>query len=289
MKTNWLTGLALVGVAFVWGVAFVVMKPALEVEPLWDFIATRFSVAVVVMLLFRPTVVREITGKVATRGSILGVILMVAFLSQSVGLSLNTAATTGFITGLYVIIVPLLAWLFFRVPIAGRVWAGVILAFIGLGLISFTTVGFNLTQLWVLVGAFLFALHYVVLAKWSPGLSSYALTIVQLTVATAVAWVGALVDGYQPPPSLSVWLTVIYTGIFATAIAYFVQTWAEARMDASRVAVILTLEVVFAAIVAVAVGQEVLAIKTVVGGALIVVAMFVVEWPTRKPKVPTVI
>ena len=289
MKTNWLTGLALVGVAFVWGVAFVVMKPALEVEPLWDFIATRFSVAVIIMLLFRPKVVREITGKVATRGSVLGVILMAGFLTQSIGLSLNTAATTGFITGLYVVIVPLLAWFFYRVPIPGRVWAGVILAFIGLGLISFTTVGFNLTQLWVLVGAILFALHYVVLARWSPGLSSYALTLVQLTVATAVAWVGALVDGYQPPPSLSVWLTVIYTGIFATAIAYFVQTWAEARMDASRVAVILTLEVVFAAIVAVAVGQEVLAIKTVVGGALIVVAMFVVEWPARKPKVPTVI
>ena len=289
MKTNWLTGLALVGVAFVWGVAFVVMKPALEVESLWDFIATRFSVAVVIMLLFRPKVVREITRKVAARGSVLGVILMAGFLTQSIGLSLNTAATTGFITGLYVIIVPLLAWLFYRVPIPGRVWAGVILAFIGLGLISFTTVGFNLTQLWVLVGAILFALHYVVLARWSPGLSSYALTIVQLTVATAVAWVGALVDGYQPPPSLSVWLTVIYTGIFATAIAYFVQTWAESRMDASRVAVILTLEVVFAAIVAVAVGQEVLAIKTVVGGALIVVAMFVVEWPARKPPASTAV
>jgi drug/metabolite transporter (DMT)-like permease len=85
---------------------------------------------------------------------------------------------------------------------------------------------------------------------------------------------------------MSTWLAIAYTGIFATAVAYFVQTWAEARMDASRVAVILTLEVVFAAIVAVAVGQEVLALKTVVGGALIVLAMFVVEWPTRKPKVP---
>ena len=284
-----MTGLALVGVAFVWGVAFVVMKPALEAEPLWDFIATRFSVAVLIMLLFRPTIVRQISRKVATRGSVLGVILMVAFLTQSVGLSLNTAATTGFITGLYVIIVPLLSWLFYRMPIPGKVWAGVILAFVGLGLISFTTVGFNLTQLWVLVGAILFALHYVVLARWSPGLSSYALTLVQLAVATGVAWVGALVDGYQPPPSLSVWLTVIFTGIFATAIAYFVQTWAESRMDASRVAVILTLEVVFAAIVAVAVGQEVLAIKTVVGGALIVVAMFVVEWPARKSKVPPVV
>jgi drug/metabolite transporter (DMT)-like permease len=188
------------------------------------------------------------------RGTYLGIILAAAFLTQTIGLSFNTAATTGFVTGLYVVVVPLLSWLMFRVPIAGRVWAGVALAFGGLSLISINDFGFNLTQLWTLVGAILFALHYVVLARWSPGLSSYALTLVQLSEATA--------------------------------LAYFVQTWAEARMDASRVAVILTLEVVFAAIVAVAVGQEVLALKTVFGGALIVLATFVVEWPTRRPTVP---
>jgi len=281
-----MTGLALAGVALVWGVSFVVMKPALEQQPLWDFIATRFSVAVVVMLLIRPKVVREISRRIAVRGTYLGIILAAAFLTQTIGLSFNTAATTGFITGLYVIVVPLLSWLMFRVPVAGRVWAGVALAFVGLALISINDFGFELTQLWALVGAILFALHFVVLARWSPGLSSYSLTLVQLCAATAVAWVGALVDGYQPPTDLATWVAVAYTGIFATALAYLVQTWAEARMDASRVAVILTLEVVFAALVAVAVGQEVLALKTIFGGALIVLAMFVVEWPTRKPTVP---
>ena len=282
MKAQGPTGLALAGVALVWGVAFVVMKPALEQQPLWDFIATRFSVAVVVMLLIRPKVVREISRRIAVRGTYLGIILAAAFLTQTIGLSFNTAATTGFITGLYVVIVPLLSWLMFRVPVAGRVWAGVALAFVGLALISINDFGFELTQLWALVGAILFALHFVVLARWSPGLSSYALTLVQLCAATAVAWVGALVDGYQPPTDLATWVAVAYTGILATALAYLVQTWAEARMDASRVAVILTLEVVFAALVAVAVGQEVLALKTIFGGALIVLAMFVVEWPTRR-------
>jgi drug/metabolite transporter (DMT)-like permease len=286
VKAHGSTGLALVGVALVWGVALVVMKPALEQQPPWDFIATRFSVAVAVMLVFRPKVVREISPRLGLRGTYLGIILAAAFLTQTIGLSFNTAATTGFVTGLYVVVVPLLSWLMFRAPIAGRVWAGVALAFGGLALISINDFGFNLTQLWTLVGAILFALHYVVLARWSPGLSSYALTLVQLSVAAAVAWVGALVDGYQPPTNLSTWLAIAYTGIFATALAYFVQTWAEARMDASRVAVILTLEVVFAALVAVAVGQEVLALKTVFGGALIVLAMFVVEWPTRRPRVP---
>jgi drug/metabolite transporter (DMT)-like permease len=96
-----------------------------------------------------------------------------------------------------------------------------------------------------------------------------------------VMWIGAAPDGIQPPPNLDVWIAVLFTAILATAFAFFMQTWAQARMEASRVAVIMTLEVVFTAVIAVLVGQEVLTLKTVIGGALIVVAMFVVEWPAK--------
>ena len=121
------------------------------------------------------------------------------------------------------------------------------------------------------------------LSYWSPGFDSYALTVVQLGVVAVMCWVAALVDGYQPPPNGEVWFAVVFTAILATAVAFFFQTWAQARMDASRVAVILTLEVVFAATTAILVGQETLALKTLIGGALIVAAMVVVEWPGKKP------
>jgi drug/metabolite transporter (DMT)-like permease len=93
--------------------------------------------------------------------------------------------------------------------------------------------------------------------------------------------VGALPDGYQAPPTVDVWLAVLFTAVFATAIGFFVQTWAQARLEPSRVAIILTLEVVFTAVISVAVGQEVLGLKTIIGGAIMISAMLLVEWPSR--------
>ena len=78
------------------------------------------------------------------------------------------------------------------------------------------------------------------------------------------------------------WLAVTFTGILSTAVAFLVQTWAQGHMDPSRVAIILTAEVIFAAAFSVAVGQEQLALKTIIGGALLIAAMLLVEWPTRK-------
>ena len=75
---------------------------------------------------------------------------------------------------------------------------------------------------------------------------------------------------------------MLFTAVLATSVAFFVQTWAQGIMDASRVAIILTSEVVFAAAISVAVGQEVLTLKTLAGGALMVAAMLLVEWPSRR-------
>jgi drug/metabolite transporter (DMT)-like permease len=128
-------------------------------------------------------------------------------------------------------------------------------------------------------------LHIVGLGRWSPGRDTYALTVVQLATVAVVCWFGALFNptdpGYQAPPDADVWNSVLFCAVFATAIAFFVQTWAQSIMDASRVAIILTSEVIFAALFAVMLGQEVLSIRTILGGSLMVVAMLVVEWPTK--------
>jgi drug/metabolite transporter (DMT)-like permease len=126
------------------------------------------------------------------------------------------------------------------------------------------------------------ALHIVGLGRFSSNFDSYALTFVQLCAVAVVCWIGALPDGYQGPPNRDVWMAVVFTAVFATVLGFFVQTWAQARVDASRVAIILTLEVVFTALIAVGVGQEVLALKTVIGGAFMVAAMVIVELPRRR-------
>jgi len=274
--------LALVSVAIIWGASFVLMKPAIDQEPFWDFLATRFTIATLVMVIARPKSIVAIRGKLLWSGILMGGFLGLAYIFQTINLGLTTAAITGFLTGLYVVLTPIFARMFFKQRVRLQVWVGAVLAVIGLGFISITGISFEPAQLWGVACAAMFAAHIVALGRWSPGLDSYSLTVVQLGMVTLVFWGGALVDGYQPPPNFSVWFAVVFTAVFATALGFFVQTWAQSKMDASRVAVILTLEVVFTALISVGVGQETLLPKTVIGGAIIVLAMLVVEWPSRR-------
>jgi drug/metabolite transporter (DMT)-like permease len=257
------------------------MKPAIEQQPFFDFLAIRFTIAALIMLAVKPKVVFVLKPRMLAIGASLGILLGLAYATQTVALQMTTAAITGFLTGTYVVLTPAFGWLIFRRRIGGKVAIGAVLALIGLGLISITGVSIEVGQIWGIVCAVLFALHIVGLGRFSPGLDSYALTFVQLCAVAAVCWVGALPDGYQGPPTWDVWMAVLFTAVFATIFGFFVQTWAQAQMDASRVAIILTLEVVFTALISVGVGQEALALKTVVGGVFMIAAMAIVELPGR--------
>jgi drug/metabolite transporter (DMT)-like permease len=292
VKKTSIAAIALMTVAASWGFGFVWMKDAIERQPYFDFLALRFTIAAGVMFLIRPKLVRHIDLSFLNRGALLGLALGLGYVTQTIGLEQSTAAITGFFTGLYIVFTPVFAWLLLRQKIASKVLLGVIIATVGLGVITLGGLGFDIGTISLLACAILFALHIVGLGRWSPGRDTYALTVVQLATVAVICWVGALFNpsdpGYQPPPDADVWNAVLFTAIFATAIAFFVQTWAQSIMDASRVAIILTTEVVFAALFAVALGQEVLSIRTVIGGSLMVIAMLIVEWPSRNDKNQTV-
>ena len=292
MKKTSIAAISLMLVAASWGFGFVWMKDAIERQPYFDFLALRFTIAAGVMFLIRPQLVRHINLNFLKRGVLLGVALGLGYVTQTIGLEQSTAAITGFFTGLYIVLTPVFAWLLLRQKIASKVLLGVIIATIGLGVITLGGLGFDVGTISLLACAILFALHIVGLGRWSPGRDTYALTVVQLATVAVICWIGALFNpsdsGFQAPPDADVWNAVLFTAIFATAIAFFVQTWAQSIMDASRVAIILTTEVVFAALFAVALGQEVLSLRTVIGGALMVIAMLIVEWPSRNDKNQTV-
>jgi drug/metabolite transporter (DMT)-like permease len=282
-KTSW-AAIALVAVAASWGAAFVLMKDAINEQPFYDFLAIRFTIATAVMVLAKPGMLKTLDAKMVKHGVILGLLLALGYITQTIGLELSTAAITGFITGLYVVLTPLFGWFIFKKPVGKKLIAGVILATIALGMISITGVGFEVGQIWVMVCAIFFAAHIVGLSIWSPGKDVYTLTVLQLATVGAVSWIGSFLnDGaYQSPADSTGWFAVIFTAVFATALAFFIQTWAQSLMDASRVAILLTSEVVWAALIAVAVGQEVLGIRTIIGGAIMVAAMLIVEWPSKK-------
>jgi drug/metabolite transporter (DMT)-like permease len=136
--------------------------------------------------------------------------------------------------------------------------------------------------MFVLASAFLFAAHIIALSKWSSGRDVYAMTVIQLTMCAILAGLASAIEGYSLPPDTGVWSVVIFTAVFATAVAFIVQTWSQAHMSATKVAVILTMEVVFAAVFAIVLGGERLTIQTAIGGVLVVVAMYLIVLKEQK-------
>jgi drug/metabolite transporter (DMT)-like permease len=136
--------------------------------------------------------------------------------------------------------------------------------------------------MFVLASAVLFAAHIIALSKWSSGRDVYAMTVIQLMMCAILAGLASAIEGYTLPPDRGVWGVVIFTAIFATAIAFIVQTWSQAHMSATKVAVILTMEVLFAAVFAILLGGERLTLQTAFGGILVVVAMYLIVLKEQK-------
>lgn len=277
----------LLTIGFMWGAAFVFMKDAIEQQPFMDFLATRFTLATLLMIAIAPKKLVGFTKRDFRVGLPVGALLAATFITQTIGLELTTAAISGFLTGLYVVFTPIIGWLFFRHRVRGRVALASLVALGGLGLISGATassVELQLGQLWLIACAVIAGVHFVMLGRYTKGMSSYRLTTVQIGTVAVICWGFALIDGYQPPPSESVWIALLFTAAFSTVFAFWGQTWAQARLDPSRVAIILSSEVIFSALIAVAVGQETLAITTALGGLLMFAAMLIIEWPARVRK-----
>lgn len=279
-----IAAIALLSVTASWGASFVLMKDAIERQPIPDFLFTRFTVAALVMIVARPRVMGDITPRVLWTGSIIGLILGAGYITQTVGLELSTAAITGFLTGLYVILTPLIGWLFLKQKLSGRVIVGAVLSLTALGILSITDVGFSDGTVWVVICAILFALHIVTLGVWSPGADAYALTLIQIVIVAVMTglWTFGDGNGLVLPPDAGVWNAILITAVFATALGFFLQTWAQGHMDPGRVAILLTTEVLWSGIIAVGVGQEPLTVRLIIGGAIMFVAMLVIEWPGKK-------
>ena len=267
---------ALLAVSASWGAAFVIMKPAIERQSVNSFLATRFVMAVVVMALLRPSVLHKINKEMLLKGSLAGLFLGTGYIFQTLGLARTGAAITGFVTGLYVVLTPLIAALFLKDRITRFTWFCVLLATVGLALLSLRGWSVGIGEALVFVSAIAFAAHIVTLSKWSFGLDAYALTIVQLSICALLTGAISLGQGYESPPDSGVWGVVIFTAVIATAVAFIVQTWSQAHMNSTKVAVILTMEVVFAALFAVAFGRESLTLQVSIGGALVLLAMYLI-------------
>ncbi len=283
MQKTRLAVLALLGVGFFWAAAFVLMKDAIQQQPYMDFLATRFTLAASAMAILRPRVALKFRAGDLKYGALIGIVLAFGYITQTIGLDMTTAATSGFLTGLYVILTPLIAWLVMKQKVATKVVIGAGLAMIGLAIFSgaASDVEFQVGQLWLVLCAAFYAIHILMLGHFGQGRSSYRFAMIQIAFAALVTWGFALLDGYQAPPNAEVWFAVLFTALLSTVLAFWIQTWAQTLLEPSRVALLITSEVLFTAIIAVAVGQEPVTFAMVFGGGLMFVAMLFVEWPRK--------
>lgn len=276
-----LATVALVGVCGLWGATFVVVKDAVKHMPVMDFLAWRFAIAALVIFAVRPRAAFTLSAKGRRSGAILGLALGAGYIAQTLGLQRTPAAVSGFITGLFVVFTPLCAAVIFRQRIDRVTWGAVALATVGLGLISLQGFSLGSGEALTLLCALFFALHIVGLGEWSASNDAAGLAVIQLTVVALISIVIAAPSSLAPPPDARTWGAVLLTAIPATALAFFVQTWAQGLLPPTRAAVVLTMEPVFAGIFGVTLGGESLTTRTVVGAALVLVAMYVVELGPR--------
>ena len=281
-RTSLLATLALVGVTASWGSTFFLIKIVLEELPVLDFLAVRFGIATVALLVIFPRAVGRLSAQARRRAVVLGLLYGVAQILQTVGLAHTPASVSGFITGLYVVCTPLLAAPLLKQRIGPLTWVAVLLSLAGLAVLSLEGLSVGYGESLTLVAAVLYALHIVGLGAWSRPSDAIGLTIVQLAVITVVCLVASAPDGIELPSTAAVWWSVIYMAVVAAALALALQTWAQAHLPPTRAAIIMTMEPVFAAFFAVTLGGEDPTSRMLLGGSLVLAAMFLVELALRR-------
>jgi drug/metabolite transporter (DMT)-like permease len=279
-RTELLALAALLAMTAAWGSTFFLIKDIVTRVPVSDLLAVRFAIASLALLLITGRQLRMSRATIR-RGALLGVIYGVAQLLQTAGLAQTSASVSGFITGLYVVATPLLSAVILRTRIAATTWLAVGLATVGLGILSLNGFSVGYGELLTLASAVIYAGHIVALGQFSSPETALSLSLVQLITITAVCSLAALPGGITLPTSATDWWIVIYLAVVAGALTMVLQTWAQARIDATRAAVIMAMEPVWAAGFAVAFGSESITVRMVLGGTAILAAMYLVELAPR--------
>jgi len=240
--------LALILVTAIWGVTFVQVKDAVEIYPLFAFLAVRFAIASAVLAPFAVRRMQSIDRRGLVAGTGLGGLLALGYALQTAGLARTTVSSTGFITGLCVVLTPVTAYVLFRDRIPGPAWIGVALATLGLAMLTGVDAGSAVGDALVLGGAAAYALQIVLMERYAPHYDAVAFTLTEMVAAFLGFTAIALARGeLSVPHGRTVWGALLVTGIFASALAFVIQTWAQKRTSATRTALAFSAEPVFAA------------------------------------------
>jgi drug/metabolite transporter (DMT)-like permease len=282
-RTRILATAVLLAITACWGSTFFLIHDLLDRMPAVDFLAVRFSIAAVLLLVVAPKAVLRLSPAARRQALVLGGLYGVAQILQTTGLAHTPASVSGFITGMYVVATPLFAAVLLHIRITRITWAAVALAAGGLGVLTLDGLSVGYGEALTLVAAMLYALHIVGLGAWSTARDALGMSILQVAVVAVICLVVSAPHGIQLPDNGRDWLSVVYMAVFPAALALLGQTWAQAHLPPTRTAIVMSMEPVFAALFAVWFGGESTTVRMVTGGLMVLTAMLIVEiGPRRK-------
>jgi drug/metabolite transporter (DMT)-like permease len=285
---TWIVDLSLFSITLIWGSTFVLVKQALADVSTLLFLTLRFAGATLILLIVFRKEFRAANRWSSIRGgAIAGLFLFSGYVLQTFGLKYTSASNAGFITGLYVPLVPLISGLIYKKPSQPSELLGVATAFVGLALMSvrkdLLDIGFG--DLLVAACALAYAFHIVVLGRFAASGNSGLLTVTQIGTGMLL---GAGTFWWAEPVHIAwsgtVWIALAVTSVLATALAFFVQTWAQRWISPTRTALISSMEPVFAWATSYVLAGEVLSRRGMLGAGLILAGILLVELKPFPPR-----
>lgn len=275
---------ALLGVAVIWGWTFVLVKESLYEIGTFSFLFYRFGLALLLLLLLFGHRLKKLESGIWMKGTLIGVALFCGYWFQTWGLVYTTATNSAFITGLSVVLVPLLGAAFFKVPVAKNGWWGALLSLLGLGLIVFGTGGGKVVlkagDFLTVLGAISFALHILLIGYFTRPENYLPILVTQIGVVAMLSGLGMCIrEGISWPSSPVVWKGIVITGLFATALAFWAQNRFQPDSSPVRAAIIFSGEPVFAGLFGYLLLGEQLAGLQWSGALLILAAILVTQLP----------
>jgi drug/metabolite transporter (DMT)-like permease len=289
--------LALAFCTLLWGSTFVVVKNSLDDSSVFVFLALRFTLAGTCMAVFRPQVFRVLQREEIFAGVRLGFFMFCGYAFQTAGLRYTTASNSGFITGSSVVLVPLILALFWGKRVTLWVYFGTIAAAAGLYFLTVPVAGvahLNRGDVLTFFAAMSYAVHIILVGDYAREHSAAALSVLQVLACAMMAWLtalGANAIRWQPMrfhSTSQLWIGIAVCAVFATAVAFSLQLWAQQFTTPSHAAIIFTLEPVFAVITSYLVLGERLGWRSIAGAALVLAGILAAELlgPPAAPESP---
>lgn len=278
--------------AAIWGFAFVVVKDTLDYVGAVYMVAIRYTLAAIVMSFIFIKKWKLLNKRHFVHGLISGLMLFIAYNTQTIGCDFTTAGKNAFLTTIYVILIPLLSWAIYKMRPGWYVFVAAVMSLTGIGLLALgtgDTIGLNLGDILTLICGLFYALHIILTAKYNnDGDDTLLLTLLQFWVVAVLSWFTApFYDGklnFSVFSSSRVVLSIIYLGLFSTMLCFTLQNVGLKYVNSSLASLFLSFESVFGILFSTLFLHEKLTLRMIIGCILIFFAVILAETKFRFKK-----